>query len=170
VVVLAETPDGFPLAMGRKTRRPSAALTRALKNRDRGCQFPGCTHTRYVEAHHLVHWADNGPTNLTHLVQLCSHHHRAVHELGFCVSRAEDGALLFFNPNGTPLLTSPPPIYCTSEPLRLLAREHAQAELEISAQSGGPMEFTGMPFDLDEAVALLLPIEDEDQSPDSRAA
>jgi hypothetical protein len=31
-----------------------------LNARDRGCRFPGCTHTRYVDGHHVHHWADGG--------------------------------------------------------------------------------------------------------------
>lgn len=31
---------------------------RALSIRDGGCQFPGCSESRYVEGHHIKHWAD----------------------------------------------------------------------------------------------------------------
>ena len=30
-------------------------------------------------AHHIVHWADGGPTALDNLVLLCGHHHRTIH-------------------------------------------------------------------------------------------
>jgi hypothetical protein len=30
-------------------------------------------------AHHIVHWADHGPTCLENLVLLCGHHHRVIH-------------------------------------------------------------------------------------------
>jgi hypothetical protein len=32
------------------------------------------------DAHHVVHWADGGPTSLSNLVLLCRPHHRAVHQ------------------------------------------------------------------------------------------
>jgi hypothetical protein len=32
-----------------------------------------------TQAHHIVHWADGGPTSLDNLVLLCGEHHRAVH-------------------------------------------------------------------------------------------
>ncbi|MBC8093755.1 MAG: HNH endonuclease, partial [Pseudonocardia sp.] len=30
--------------------------------------------------HHVIHWADGGPTNLHNLRLLCRRHHRAEHE------------------------------------------------------------------------------------------
>ena len=159
LVLVSEDGQGNPLQVGRRTRRPSTALTRALKSRDRGCQFPGCTHTRYVEAHHLVHWADGGPTDLSNLVLLCSHHHRAVHEQGFKASRNQEGELVFISPGGAVLPPSPLTRPGDGEPLghQALARAHQRAELGISAASGGPLEFSGYPFDLGDAVSLLLP-------------
>lgn len=35
---------------------------------------------RYLHAHHLIHWARGGPTDLDNLLLLCSHHHRFVHD------------------------------------------------------------------------------------------
>ena len=65
---------------GRKTRTIPPAIRRALNSRDGGCRFPGCTHQRYVDAHHIEHWADGGETKLSNLVTLCRLHHRLVHE------------------------------------------------------------------------------------------
>src|SRR5882672_9376604 len=75
-----ETEHGEPLDVGRKTRSIPAAIRRALNTRDGGCRFPGCTHQRYVDAHHIEHWADGGETKLSNLVTLCRLHHRLVHE------------------------------------------------------------------------------------------
>ena len=36
------------------------ALRRALKSRDKGCSFPGCTHEKYVDGRHVHHWAEGG--------------------------------------------------------------------------------------------------------------
>ncbi len=77
--------DGRPLTVGRRTRTIPPALRRALRSRDAGCRFPGCTHERFLHAHHIRHWAKGGPTTLENLVQLCSYHHRLVHEGGFRV-------------------------------------------------------------------------------------
>src|SRR6202522_141835 len=59
---LLENEHGEPLDVGRKTRSIPPAIRRALNCRDGGCRFPGCTHQRYLDAHHLEHWADGGDT------------------------------------------------------------------------------------------------------------
>ncbi|MBJ7332677.1 MAG: DUF222 domain-containing protein, partial [Solirubrobacteraceae bacterium] len=91
--------DGQPLAVGRKTRSIPPALRRALRTRDAGCRFPGCTHHRFVDAHHIQHWADGGRTDLNNLVHLCTHHHRLLHEGGFTVRTTASG-FEFRRPDG----------------------------------------------------------------------
>ena len=76
-----------PSATAAAQRRPSnaldpAAVRRALVARDGRCQFPGCERQRFVDAHHILHWARGGETELDNLVLLCRHHHRLVHEGG----------------------------------------------------------------------------------------
>lgn len=100
VVPLIEAANGEVLAIGRKTRTITPALRRALKRRDAGCVFPGCTSTRFVDAHHIQHWVDGGATRLDNLVLLCRHHHRLIHEGGFCVERTLVGVMNFFDPSG----------------------------------------------------------------------
>jgi hypothetical protein len=100
--------DGRPLSIGRKTRTIPPALRRALRSRDRGCAFPGCTQVHHVDAHHIEHWADGGATELANLVALCRHHHRLLHEGGFGVRRTKDG-LTFVNPDGERLPEAPRP-------------------------------------------------------------
>ena len=68
--------------------------------RDGGCRFPGCTERRYVEAHHVVHWIDGGPTDLANLVLLCWRHHHALHEGGYR-SALVAGAFSVWRPDGT---------------------------------------------------------------------
>jgi Domain of unknown function (DUF222)/HNH endonuclease len=92
--------DGRPLSIGRKTRTLSPALRRALRSRDRTCRFPGCCRHRYLHAHHIEHWAHGGRTDLSNLIQLCSHHHRLVHEGGYAVEKRAGGAVLFRRPDG----------------------------------------------------------------------
>ena len=60
VVVAHVDAQGAPLSVGRKTRTIPAAIKRALLLRDRTCRFPGCTHSRYVDGHHIAHWANGG--------------------------------------------------------------------------------------------------------------
>jgi hypothetical protein len=99
--------DGVPLKLGRKTRVISPALRRALNARDGGCRFPGCGSRRFVDAHHIAHWADGGATDLDNLVQLCGHHHRLLHEGRYAVSRAADGRLTFARRDGRTIPACP---------------------------------------------------------------
>ncbi len=101
--------DGETLSVGRKTRAIPPALRRALRNRDRGCRFPGCTTTRHVDAHHIEHWADGGETAVGNLVELCRYHHRLVHEGGYSVRRA-GARLVFRRPDGRRVPHHPPPV------------------------------------------------------------
>lgn len=98
-----EDADGEALNVGRKTRTISAPLRRLLKARDKGCRFPGCSHARYMDAHHIQHWVNGGETRPDNLVSLCRFHHRAVHEGGFDVQVLDDGALRFVGPDGQPV-------------------------------------------------------------------
>jgi len=100
VVALVENEDGEPLNVGRKTRTISAPLRRALNARDKGCRFPGCANSRYIDAHHVEHWANGGETKPSNLVSLCRFHHRAVHEGGIRIEMLDDGALRFWKPDG----------------------------------------------------------------------
>jgi hypothetical protein len=99
--------QGKSLSVGRKTRTIPPALRRALNSRDGGCRFPGCTHTRFVDAHHIDHWARGGPTNLDNLVLLCGHHHRLLHEGGYTVERCRGGRLSFRRPDGRAIPSVP---------------------------------------------------------------
>jgi len=108
VVTIIEDARGEPLDVGRKTRSIPPALRRALKSRDQGCVFPGCTHKRYVDGHHVQHWAEGGATKLSNLVSLCRFHHRAVHEGGIRIQRLDDGAWRFVLGNGQSLESCSP--------------------------------------------------------------
>jgi hypothetical protein len=100
VVPVLETEEGEVLDVGRKTRTIPAAIRRALNLRDPGCCFPGCTHRRYLDAHHVKHWIDGGETKLSNLVSLCRTHHRLVHEGGITISVREAGGWRFVRPDG----------------------------------------------------------------------
>jgi hypothetical protein len=66
------------------------ATRRALIARDHHCVFPGCDRPApWCDGHHLVHWADGGPTRLDNLGLVCGTHHRKVHEelIGSCGAR-----------------------------------------------------------------------------------
>jgi hypothetical protein len=71
--------DGQPIGAGRATRTISRRLRRALEYRHRTCAVPGCGATRGLHAHHIRHWEDGGPTDLTNLVLVCPYHHQLHH-------------------------------------------------------------------------------------------
>lgn len=68
------------LDQGRQHRFFTPAQTRRLWLRDGGCSYPGCSMPpHWSEAHHLVHWADFGPSDLGNAALLCERHHTVVH-------------------------------------------------------------------------------------------
>ena len=103
IIALIENDDGEPLNVGRKTRTISAPLRRVLKARDKGCRFPGCANTKWLDAHHVEHWANGGETKPSNLALLCQFHHRAVHEGGIRIEMLDDGALRFVQADGEPI-------------------------------------------------------------------
>lgn len=70
---------GEPIGAGRSTRVINRRLRRALEYRDRCCAVPGCGATRGLHAHHITHWQDGGPTEMSNLVLVCPYHHRLHH-------------------------------------------------------------------------------------------
>ena len=49
-----------------------------------GCTFPGCSRPpSWCDAHHVWHWCDGGPTDLSNLALLCPRHHTIVHQKGY---------------------------------------------------------------------------------------
>lgn len=73
-------PDSQPLDVGRSSRVIPPALARAVIARDRHCQHPGCDRpARWCDLHHIVHWADGGPTAIWNLILLCRYHHTLEH-------------------------------------------------------------------------------------------
>ena len=64
---------------------------RALVARDHHCVFPGCDRPApWCDGHHLIFWADGGPTKLENLGLVCGPHHRKVHEEGWTLKRKDD--------------------------------------------------------------------------------
>lgn len=141
--------DGQPLSIGRKTRKIPPALRRALRARDRYCQFPGCTNTVSLDAHHLRHWAKGGETSLDNLILLCGPHHRLVHEGdpynkgAYRAERKPDGRIQFYHPRGAPIPYVPP--LPRGHPRGIAEQNHRQG-LRIDARTtkngiGERMEF-----------------------------
>lgn len=96
---------GDVLALGRTTRLVSRRQRRALQVRDHGvCQFPGCTQTRHLDAHHLLPWSAGGATDLANLMLLCRRHHTLTHEGQLTITRTLDlNRFHFALPDGLPI-------------------------------------------------------------------
>lgn len=106
--------DGQPLYMGRKQRAVTAAQKLALIARDKQCI--GCgMRASACDAHHIIWWDDDGPTDITNLVLLCPKCHKKVHKHGYQVT--EDAA-------GRSRLKSPP---------RAIDRDRARGPTEAAA-------------------------------------
>jgi hypothetical protein len=99
---------GKVLDLGRRRRRPNAALRRAARERDHcRCRFPGCA-SRRVDLHHIQYWSHGGRTTLDNLLSLCKAHHILVHDRGYRIAAARDGTVTFYRPDGTRIPASPP--------------------------------------------------------------
>ncbi len=146
LVAVGDGADGRPSHAGRRTRSIPAATRRALVARDGRCQFPGCERHRFVDAHHIRHWAHGGDSSLENLVVLCRHHHRLVHEGGFSVGFDDRGRRVFTQPDGNVLERSPTVALRRTPVRRSGARRRA----------GPLLTGTGQPMDLRSCVDAVL--------------
>jgi hypothetical protein len=140
---------GTVLDVGRRTRSIPPAIRRALTLRDAGCRFPGCDRTRWLQAHHVEHWAHGGSTSLDNLALLCHHHHQLVHEGGYTLVPATDGdpdAFAALTPDGRRLEAVPPVPAGPPGVLHAPADAGPQSLLPLGGDS---------PFDLACAVGAL---------------
>jgi Domain of unknown function (DUF222)/HNH endonuclease len=107
LVAAAVDEQGTVLDVGRRTRAIPTAIRRALWIRDQGCRFPGCANHRFLHSHHIQHWLHGGRTSLDNLVQLCSFHHRQLHEGSFSLRLTEGGEVEVLTPQGVPIPAQP---------------------------------------------------------------
>jgi len=100
-----------PLDISRTTRTIPPHLRTAVILRDKHCQFPGCRQPSSVcDVHHLIHWAQGGPTSLGNLGLYCRFHHQIViHRWGWNITRHPDGTTTATAPDGRTLHSHSPP-------------------------------------------------------------
>ncbi|WP_198047363.1 HNH endonuclease signature motif containing protein [Kutzneria sp. 744] len=78
------------LNVGRQQRTAPKGIRKALIERDGTCAFPGCaTEPARCHAHHVVEWANGGPTSLDNMVLLCGSHHRLIHHSRWTVTMVD---------------------------------------------------------------------------------
>jgi hypothetical protein len=153
--VIKEDENGEPLSIGRRSRTIPPPMRRALKARDGGCRFPGCTNHKFVDGHHIVHWADGGETSLDNLVLLCRHHHHLVHEGGFDCGRSKDGEIYFLDQKERHLEPFATPKETTLE--ESLAWMYCKFEdKDVSAETPAAKWYAGEQMDWDHAVSLMF--------------
>jgi hypothetical protein len=109
VQLVEEDSSGQPVRLGRIRREPPEWMLRQLRYRDRECGFPGCGHRRFTAAHHVMWWKKGGTTDLDNLVLICSFHHTLVHELGWRLTRDQEGTVRWFYPDGRRYRAGPAP-------------------------------------------------------------
>ncbi|MEA5053538.1 MAG: DUF222 domain-containing protein [Propionicimonas sp.] len=106
--------NGHTVAVGRSQRIIPDRVRVLIEDRDKGCRYPGCHTTGFLEDHHLRHWRDGGATDPSNLVSLCNYHHAEHHRGGFTIEgdpERVDG-LVFRSQYGqalTPARAQPPP-------------------------------------------------------------
>ena len=100
-----------PLDIGRTTRTIPPHLRTAVIQRDQHCQFPRCTQPPSVcDVHHLIPWANGGPTSLANLRLLCRFHHLVViHRWRWTITCHPDGTTTATAPDGRTLHSHGPP-------------------------------------------------------------
>ena len=148
---------GQPLSIGRRTRTISAAIKRALRLRDRTCRFPGCTHSRYVDGHHIKHWANGSETALSNLMLLCGAHHTMLHEGGCRVESDGGKGWNFFDHRNRRIDAQPARAVASNDSQRrgLTALHDAHAALAITANTNAS-KWTGEPIDYARCIAYLV--------------
>jgi hypothetical protein len=151
-------PNGDPVDVGRRKRALTKPLRWKLFIRDRGmCQFPGCHARGYLDAHHIQHWARGGATKLENLVLLCrDKHHVYVHEGGFKILVADDGALVFLDPRGEPIRHGSALPSLGDDAVERLMERHRAAGLEITPETNRTAYDATHRVDMNALVATLL--------------
>ncbi|WP_219418315.1 HNH endonuclease signature motif containing protein [Pseudonocardia nigra] len=141
------------LHLGRARRLASPAQIAALTARDGGrCQFPGCTHTRFLHAHHVRPWLRGGPTDIDNLVLVCGFHHRVIHDHGYRIRRLP-GRWEILRPDGTPVPATGAPLTGNTE---RLIESATRAGLHITGNSLTP-NWGGERLDPEPILDALLP-------------
>jgi hypothetical protein len=153
VQALLDDREGNRLYLSRARRLATPSQIAALTARDgEKCQFPGCTHTRYLHAHHVRHWLRGGPTDIDNLILVCSFHHQLIHDHGYTIRRLR-GRWEFRRPDGTPLPTAPAPLSGRAE---ALIEANTRARLRIDQATLTPTWY-GERLDPEPILDALLP-------------
>ncbi|WP_323986472.1 HNH endonuclease signature motif containing protein [Microbacterium plantarum] len=90
--------------------RPTAAMIRLLRARDRHCRFPGCRQPAIrCELDHTIAASDGGKTHVCNLADLCKRHHDVKHHTRWHVVQLAGGTLVWTSPTGRVYREDAPP-------------------------------------------------------------
>ncbi|MFK4114285.1 DUF222 domain-containing protein [Microbacterium sp. NPDC006705] len=90
--------------------RPTAAMIRLLRARDRHCRFPGCRQPAIrCELDHTIAASDDGQTHVRNLAHLCKRHHDVKHHTRWHVRQLPGGKLVWSSPTGRIYREDAPP-------------------------------------------------------------
>jgi len=162
-VTVSKNKEDNLLNIGRKVRKVSSRLWRALTTRDRTCQFPGCDKLRHLQAHHIEHWAKGGETNPDNLILLCRTHHWAVHDGGFRANGRAPHGLVFRRPDGSILPVCPVRAPISGTAGDTLKEVNRRVGLEITADTVDRL-WDGEAMDYHMAVDGLLECEEDSKN------
>ncbi len=154
IVWMLDDDTGRPVNVSSRSPSIPPALRRAVHARDRGCAFPGCGEHHFTDVHHLRHRAHGGRNELVNLAELCSFHHRLVHEGRWGLLRDGSGALVAVDPNGEILRA----------PADLHGRENAVARGNLArgvtiTPSTVVSRWAGDPLHVNDVIAALWSVE-----------
>ena len=100
--------------------RPTAAMVRLLRARDRHCRFPGCRQPAIrCELDHTIAASEGGGTHVCNLANLFKRHHDVKHHTRWRVRQLPGGRLIWTSPTGRVYREdAPPPLvaFTSAEP------------------------------------------------------
>ncbi|MGB2840132.1 MAG: DUF222 domain-containing protein [Actinomycetes bacterium] len=108
--MLTDPDSGYLVDVAERRYRPSTALDRAVRARDRVCRFPSCsrpaTRGQGTDLDHTTPWP-LGQTTASNLAVLCRHHHLLKHSPGWTAELLPDGVMQWTAPSGKTFRTEP---------------------------------------------------------------
>ena len=98
--MILDPQTGGLLDLGRTAYRPSQALSRYIKTRDRTCTFPTCQrNAERCDIDHRQPYTIGGSTNRHNLAALCKTHHTLKHKTGWTLqTNPASGATTWISP------------------------------------------------------------------------
>ncbi|MCH7741904.1 MAG: HNH endonuclease [Proteobacteria bacterium] len=127
----------------------------SLRQRDRGCRFPGCGQSRWVDAHHIKHWVDGGETRLDNLITLCRYHHRLLHKGSYRIERHADSCFQFINSKGQVIQPSYFPQFPGLSEAADIEADHQPLGLDLNLNTAAS-RWEGDDLDVHFAVDLMF--------------